>query len=492
MLPTVPDLDALATCAANYKDATAKCHRYSPDGECVIGYPCLGPPPPNQPNVCRFTGPDGSVCGVGGHSSRTHTKPVSLSTRALTQAVWLLENMEFLKPEQAVKQIMAMFHVMCALEERRQERLAQGLLATTTAEIKSILIMYQAVTGWFTKYTPSSSSVSTRPKFRSTTNILSELLSTLIQRPSSTGGNAILEDIEAGEQTCFVVFLFPLDHTRHLPRNDDAKTLRQLCATAFAQQDTSLIVRMAQGHRPNCQDPATCECNDTGDVFIKGDKIERSMVSCRQCGLIGHNQGSCRSRTTATHVAMALATLIDPQKSLKITPKVAHMSLYNCYQTIVALLYQWCNSTLTTTHQWRIEGVTRLRTVDCNHPELLLRLFNHTVATLKTQPKFGKNMLVIARPRELMLEAAYAYEKTARGLRPESVNLKQRAIEATEAFQDEDLALPRPLLMTPAKRRTVCAMVQSSARADPRVAAELREHQDDIGLRFAFDDLVFQ
>lgn len=499
-LPVVPSLEAIARCAPDHTRAAMACQRPSPDGQSRIEYPFLGPPPPHQPNVCRFVGDGGAVCGVGGHSARTHAKPMSVAARALTQAVWLLENMELLDPREASRQIRAMFHVMCALELRRQERIAQGLHAAT-AEIKSILIMYNAVTEWFanvvvTITAPSSLRTVPRPHraFRSTTHLLNDILPTLIERPAPLLENTLLADTQ--EHTCFVVFLFPFCHDLLLSRGDHAThTLRQMCLTAFAQQEASLARRMAEGHLPSCQEPTstsspTCACNPQDQArFIKVDRVDRGVRSCLRCGLAGHNRGSCRERNTATHVAVALATLLDPQKSPKIAPDIAHLSLYNCYQAIVALLYQWCFSSASQ-DLWRIDGVTQLRKVDCDHPELLLRLFNLTVTTLKSQPRFGENMLVVSRPDQLMVNAAHNYERIGRSLRPESVSLKQRTQEAMEEFQDEDLARPRATgVMTPAKRRTVQVMVQSSACANQRLAGELGSI--DIGTRFAFEDLDF-
>ena len=117
-------------------------------GRPQVRYPCLGPPLPNQPKVCKAVDKaQGIICGVGGHISNTHEKGMSLATRALTHSVWLLENMRFMALAEATKQAFALVHVLSALEMARQQQVGNGFRGAV-ADLQSILIMYGTVREW--------------------------------------------------------------------------------------------------------------------------------------------------------------------------------------------------------------------------------------------------------------------------------------------------------------------------------------------------------
>lgn len=200
---------------------------------------------------------------------------------------------------------------------------------------------------------------------------------------------------------------------------------------------------------------------------------------------MGHNKGSCLRRSTATHVATALATMIDPCKMSRLTVQAGHMCLFKCYRVLVTLLYKWWSKEDV---DWTVRGLSRLSPVGENTPLLLLRFFNYIVAHLKQHARFGQDMVVIRDEDHLSLDAAHLYGdgKKSRPRPPEAVALKRKARFIAEAAHDDDLYEPEPAATTTPRRQRMRDMIVQSASVNPKLARE-----EDIGRRFGFEDLVF-
>jgi hypothetical protein len=440
-----------------------KCWTLAPDGQCLVQYPFVGPPPPHQPKVCRFRDAQGRVCGIGGHTSRTHNASSSVATKALTHAVWIIRNMNHLGEHHFRRHVEVLLNVLCSLEDRRRHYQVDA-----TADIHSILVMYAAVLKWVQKRNAKQgvSGNGNKRQQRSTISIVNDFFAT---PPTSAAENTplVLADVPSPK---LVVFLFPTSDLQ------ETHLLRQRCLAAFLTQDILQISRMAQGHFKACSSPSkACTCQG---VFIKVPRINEDLVCCHRCGLAGHNKATCQSRTTATHVAVALATLLDPDKATRISAKTAHLTLYHCYDVLVTLLYQWCFGGT----RWDVGGGARIKRINNMNPELLLRFYNHTVASLKKSPTIGPTMQVMYRRDCLMLEAAHAYDQVDEALQTmkhEAFHLRQTVSKIIEDRQDDDLE--RFLWMDPEK--AVSDMIRSSTQTNPRIA-------DDLAL-YSFDDVFF-
>lgn len=474
-LRDVADLGKFLRSSPNLADAR-QCLVYGNNGAPVVRYPCLGVPLPHQPKVCKaMCGNPPKMCGVGGHTAKTHDRPIVLATRALTQAVWLLEYMDTMAPQEVHKQIMAMLHVLCALELCRQEQEQQGFRAPTS-EIKSILVMYATVTEAWGNRVFCIEKTKTR-NFRSTTLVLNDALSTLTR-----GAPAIPVDFldvdEPSPEAQALFFPFP-------SLDDNLQRVQALCDTAFREAGSAWIVdtqRELQGHWPHCGLDKTCTCV-LGSLKARV-LVPRNMSTCQACGLLGHNKGSCPRRNTATHIATALATMIDPSKMSRMTAQAVHLGLYNCYHMLVALLYGWWSNDLGRENTWTLGGLSRLVFEGTNSPTLLLRLFNHALVTLRRHPRFGKGLAIVGDEGVLRLDAAHRYESISYGKRkpkPETLALKHKATEMTKEFQDEEFFL--------STQNAVRDMVVQSAAEYAPVADDLRKQETDIGLRFGFEDI---
>ena len=475
--PTLNDLHDLTAVVPQYHTEAMACIRYEADGSMGVRYPWLGLPYPHQPKVCKAVKRGTLVCcGVGGHTSKTHNLGVSIATRALGQAVWLLENMDLMAREEVVKQIAAMLHVLCALEVRRQEQRKDGFPGATS-EIKSILVMYTTVTDvWATVADSSSSLTSTTRNFRSTTQVLNTALPPLVMAPPDIPSDVYAEVVGVSKR--FAVFLFP--GTTGNP--SASPSLHQLCDTAFREAAPAFL-------------------NGGGHAAKRVPAVPSLFSACAQCGLVGHNKGSCLRRSTATHIATALATMIDPCKMSRLTVQAGHMCLFSCYRVLVTLLYKWWSKEDV---DWTVRGLSRLALVGENTPLLLLRFFNYIVAHLKQHARFGQDMVVVRDEDHLSLDAAHLYEdgKKSRPCPPEAVALKRKARSIAEAAHDDDLCIgyeyeyeyeseyepePQPTAATTTPRRQrMRDMIVRSASVNPRLARE-----EDIGRRFGFEDLVF-
>lgn len=479
--PQLASLDDLATYVKAHASEARKCWRLTPDGRCLVDYPLLGTPPPFQPRVCRYRSPDGTVCGVGGHNARTHLATTSLSTKALTHAVWIIRNMEVLGVHHLRRHVQVLIQVLCSLQERRQHYRVDD-----AADIRSILLMYQRVVQWYHQSKPKRDSTShiERRRQRSSIHTLNHLLLLFQRRDPVLEPGIVLAGVARPN---LVVFLFPTCK----------QTLHQLCIAAFANQDVSIVRKVANGHLRTCQggggggadDDTRRNCTCRGS-FLKVPRIDMDVVCCHRCGIPGHNQASCQARTPATHVAIALATLLDPYKAPRISAKACHLTLFHCYDVLVAMLYQWVHHPTTPTTPWHIHGVPRLTALtNANaHPILLLRLYNHALASLKACPRVGPGMLVIHRPDHLMLDAAHRYDDgdddeddDAANNQREAKSVSSTLKRVIQDFQDEDLDQYRPLPLE--KRSFLTDMVQTTKTADPRIAAEIA--------KFAFDDILF-
>lgn len=444
------------------------CWTLTPDGQCLVQYPFVGPPPPHQPKVCRFRDRDGRVCGIGGHTTRTHHATSSLAIKALTHAAWIIKNMDHLG-QHSRRHVQVLLHVLCSLEGRRQHYRVDA-----TADIQSILVMYDTVVQWAHKRNVQPGISANKRRQRSTISIVNDFFQALPSLPplSPTEEAAVLADVPSPK---LVVFLFPTSADL-----SDTHVLRQRCFAAFMTEDILKVHRMAQGHVKTC--PSTSSACTCQGAFIKIPRINEDLVCCHRCGLPGHNKATCQDRTTATHVAVSLATLLDPHKAPRISAKTAHLTLYNCYDVLVALLYQWCFGDGRT--RWDIGegGSARIKRVDTRNPEVLLRFYNHTVASLKASPTVGPTMQVMSRPDCLLLEAAHAYDRVdeaSHTMQHEASHLRRTIGTLIEDRQDDDLE--RSLWMDP--ESAVSAMIQSSTQRDPRIAQELA--------KFAFDDVLF-
>lgn len=479
--PALSSPTGLAAYVASHPAKARACWALLPDGQCAIEYPFLGPPPPHQPRVCGFRDDRGQVCGIGGHNARTHNNTASLATKALAHAIWILRNMHNLGIHHVTRHVRVLLDILCGLEGRRV-----AYQMDATAEIQSILVMYEAVLQWWFRFRqskqPKGGPCSTKRSQRSSIAIVNNLLVRFSDAPPSMDTDSLLADVPCPK---LVVFLFPTSTTT----NNNTAALRQLCLDAFTTQDVTILRRMANGHLRSCGSPnkngCTCRCDD--DCCIKVPRLNVDVVCCRRCGLPGHNKASCRERSTATHVAVALATLLDPHKAPRISAKTAHLTLFHCYDVIVTLLYRWSMINDNDNMPWHISGHGRLKRIDSLHPEILLRLYNHALASLKQCSKVGPTMLVVHRENCLMVEAAHAYgdndieDDDQEMVKRETTTIQQTVQSLIEATQDDDLERPR--WFGGDRESAVSEMVMSSTQQDPRIAEDL--------VRFAFDDVVF-
>jgi hypothetical protein len=64
------------------------------------------------------------------------------------------------------------------------------------------------------------------------------------------------------------------------------------------------------------------------------------LQNCTRCWLLGHNAGSCEERSYGTHVATALATLLDESKAMRHGELTVHRTLWNVHQILWGMLYR--------------------------------------------------------------------------------------------------------------------------------------------------------
>lgn len=521
-IPDLPDHEALTAyvrCDRVSKAAAAECIDHDLFGRPQVRYPCLGPPLPNQPKVCKAVDKvQGVVCGVGGHISNTHEKGMSLATRALTHSVWLLENMRFMAQAEATKQAFALVHVLSALEMARQQQMGNGFHGAV-ADLQSILIMYGTVREWFFRtYADHGRVEAAKVKaavrdYRSTINVLNEATAKLMEKAPVLRLAVAEVAFQDVENPRIVLYCFP-STTQGPLVSGDAGGLWETCNKAFANAPAAWkadTVRMLSGHVRDCSKPESCACNvSVPTLKVRSDADHVSACKC--CGFVGHNKHSCASRNTATHIAVCLATLVDSTKSSRITPRSAHLSLYHCYHAIVALLYRWWSGDGTwATDDWSIQGLGRLRRRGTDAPELLLRLFNHVALELKANARMGETMLLLDNrgvgAQTLHLEAAHNYDLTEkRKALPQTKTLKRKARKLVAEAEDDALVMatqprvpPRPpspssvtVPMSPTRASAVRELVQRSARVHPGLARDLSETSEiDIAKRFGLDNIVW-
>lgn len=447
---------------SNYANARASAATTTP----VLQYPVLGDPLPNQPKVCKVL-VHGRVCGVGGHSAKTHHKTMSLSTRALTHATWILEHLESLARQEALKQCRAFVDLLVDLEYLRQRQRQKGF-AGETSELRAVLVMYNTVKKHYDavfRNDTAGAPKSSKRHFRSTVYVLNSLLPVLCTKVPPP------ETFILPEKRNLVLYLFP--ETPHL---------MQLCEVAFREASpdwTNKIERTIQGHRGSCKSDENCTCGSL-DV-LKAEVQIQGYTTCAICGSLGHQKRSCTSINTTTHVAIGLATLIDDEKNRRIDPRTAHLSLYNAYHMIVAMLYEWV---VYNRHDWEIHGKQRLTSTGKGNPFVILQLFNYVVATLKNHyPSIGDTMGVVYDPSHLDVEAAHAYDSpVVKTARPAVKALTRQIKETTEQFQDEDFYRPT---MSPQRRKDVSHMIHSSAIFDRRIMLDADTLA--LGMRFGLD-----
>ena len=102
MFPAIDNIEDVSKLLSLYGDTASSCIVYLPNGSVNVAYPSLGAPLPNQQKVCKFIKADQSMCGVGGHTSRSHNNNMTTSMRVLTQAVWLLESMHIMTQAEVI------------------------------------------------------------------------------------------------------------------------------------------------------------------------------------------------------------------------------------------------------------------------------------------------------------------------------------------------------------------------------------------------------
>jgi hypothetical protein len=73
------------------------------------------------------------------------------------------------------------------------------------------------------------------------------------------------------------------------------------------------------------------------------------VQNCTKCWLLGHNAGSCEERSSGTHVATALATLLDESKSMRHDTDTVHKTLWNVHQILLGMAYRVFK------HGWEVE-----------------------------------------------------------------------------------------------------------------------------------------
>ncbi len=466
-LPLLETVEHVSAYTATARDMPARDR--SATSAFAIRYPVLGPPLPNQPKVCKVL-VDGRVCGVGGHSAKTHAKSLSLSTRALTHATWILEHLECLAQQEALKQCRALVWLLQDLEAQRQHQREKGF-ADQSSELRAVLVMYITVKKHYDAVFGDKRVGTIVPKsetrnFRSTVYLLNALLPTLPSRAIPPETFVLPEDKK------LVVYLFP-----------DTPHLKQLCVDAFREAPDvwkTNMERTIHGHRAMCLSDEWCGCAPL-DV-LKADASIQGYATCAVCGMLGHQKRSCAGINAVTHVAIALATLMDSEKNRRIDARCAHLSLYNAYHMIVALLYRWV---VYDTHDWEIRGKQRLARVGKDNPWVILQLFNYVVSTLKTNhPLIGPTLGVVHDPSHLYLEAAHDYHApVVKKMRPDVKALRREVKAQTQDFQDQDLYRACATLpMAPQRHKDVSTMIHSSAIWDRRMMLDADTRA--LGLRF--------
>jgi hypothetical protein len=405
---------------------------------------------------------------------------VSLSARALTQAAWILIHVESLAPAEVLAQSMCLVRLLVALELRRQRQVATGF-SGDTYDLKSVLLMYGLVRQFVLDSGGGSGGGDDHARpgrdFRSTTMLLNDLLPRLLERPSTTDFATAVPMPPPGARR-FCAYLFPTDTAR----------LADACRQAFEAADPawlSRLRRMLQGHRMSCcntanDDDAACcgGCPQYNGQVLRMDVDTDGFATCDVCGCIGHNKRSCLRRSTATHIAYCLGTLIDPTKAARVRPRSAHLALFNVYQLLVALLYRWWAPVPKMDNQlWLVTGVARLRPVGATRPDLLLRLFNHVAVALQNDARLGHGMVIMANAEgRLYLEAAHAYDEGPDVEGQNRVRELRGMLEASwrDVDEDEDVLRAPPCPATPSATRTaVQALVTMSATANVRLRGEL-------------------
>jgi hypothetical protein len=123
---------------------------------------------------------------------------------------------------------------------------------------------------------------------------------------------------------------------------------------------------------------------------------------------LGHNASSCEERTPGTHVATALATLLDENKCARHDVRTVQYTLWNIYHILWAMLHR------VHTEGWEVEtemceifiaesvaGTVRMRGPRRLPLLALLRLFNMTVMEISRRPQGGGIALIHDGPTRL-------------------------------------------------------------------------------------------
>lgn len=221
-------------------------------------------------------------------------------------------------------------------------------------------------------------------------------------------------------------------HTLILPFPDEwdqdvRSAMKNSFDRVFADPNTErMYAKVHGGHRICCGTQETGSVGKVNTVLqcgrcgaVKGCDFFAeypARQNCRGCGLVGHNYGSCKTRSSGTHVATALATILDQCKQCRQEARDIHKTLINVHHIIWGMCYRiW-------KYGWGVEedmcsvliketksGTVRVRGPDRLHLLSLMRMYNYTVAQVLKVNWIGADIRVVHDMPASLGEKEYEY-----------------------------------------------------------------------------------
>lgn len=324
-------------------------------GSWRIAYPRRGAPGPYSDKICHHKDPQtGLVCGIGGHTERRHrtVAALPLPEQAQMHVSWLKEHADALSHLERAHQCFQMLVLLLALVAYEDP---DGCF-------DNILGLYQIVVHEVALQFPASVRIITPEEA-----MQAQMLATTSaeKRNFRIGSQSLAAAIKTviAEAPCAL-------YDRGVDASHAIYTLRATfdrfpsvpgsLEDSWEEQDAALLAWANRGFPLMEKDKATTSFLVPLMISRPKYNLSKTPASCTDCGLMGHNNRSCRGRSAAYKLASCIVALVTIQKHGRIRPSTRLRTLFYCYYGIYALLYQgWVNGGVKGMHEacsfWPIE-----------------------------------------------------------------------------------------------------------------------------------------
>ena len=378
-LSQVEDLDVLLS-EPSFMERAQSC--LTDNGK--IQYPRRGKPGPYSIKICKHKARKCAhgdkctvcVCGVGGHTYKSHAS-IALRVKTVPQAFrhgsWIIDHLDTLLPDEVAKQCEVLVILMCALRVKLRNHSATGY-GTDPKYLVAVHLFYKSVLKMVVEKHPSIQlgdkinipDGNVKREYRYTTKLVNQLVDFLAVPLGELPDEAYV-NVEDRTEYLFRVTLFP-----------ESLSLQELvkwCDKIFRHK----------------RFPSKEKLQTLCDTSLKD-----AFQACARCGLVGHNNrggSKCSSMSDALRVVICLASLCDPYKEHRISPSSMVTVLYKTFYLIIQMLHRFWSKG----HRWRIriEGDRRMKKIEMDHEQFLMRMFNHAVLHVKMNHAEGEKIVAI-------------------------------------------------------------------------------------------------